>query len=80
MQDASDTHSTTSIAPLQEVVKPAFVFKQTYRDANVFSKMLFHYAGDMISAVNKNGGKMTDDVLISMCQTEDETQQTTDYF
>ena len=42
--------------------------------------MVFHYAGDMISAVNKNGGKMTDDVLISMCQTEDETQQTTEYF
>jgi hypothetical protein len=34
----------------------------------------------MITAVNKNGGKMTDEVLISMNLTEDETQETTDYF
>jgi hypothetical protein len=53
--------------PLKGVIKPPVRFKTTYADANFFSKVLFHYAGTMIEAVNQNGGTMQDDILISMC-------------
>ncbi len=34
----------------------------------------------MITAVNKNNGKMTDDILLDMTQDDGETQRTTDKF
>lgn len=78
MSDATQANGRP--IPLKEVVKPKFAFKQSYRDANFFSKMTYHFAGTIISQINKNGGKMKDEYMLDMCLKDNETQEYTDTF
>jgi len=51
---------------LKEVVKEKPSFLKTYRDANFFSKITFHYANPFIRSINSNNNQMKEEILLDM--------------
>jgi hypothetical protein len=51
---------------LEEVVKPKPTFLNTFREANFFSKITFHYANSYINAIDANKNQMKEEFLLDM--------------
>ena len=59
---------------------PKIGFETSYKKANFFSKLFFHYAGVLIKSIRANDMKMTEEMIEDMTLEDDETEKLTNKF
>ena len=64
---------------MAEVVKAKPTFLQNYRQANFISRALYYYGNVLLNAAHK-GGKVSEDSLLDMSLSDNETNRTAELF
>lgn len=71
---ATDTpHGVDKVAPEESTEKPRF--RLNYRKAGCCSRMFYMFAQPLIDSIKANDSKMTEEMIESMCEHDDETEE-----
>jgi hypothetical protein len=76
----TETEGKQEIPTLKQITTPKLTFLSNYSKSNICSRFTYHFASGMIDSVNKNGGSMTDAMVLDSTRAGESLEQITERF